>query len=222
VLVGTINGTGGYFYQANGTLYDQSRGINGTTGGTVQTAQNLSIDDTRIWTKTLIVGNTYNVSGHLETNVINRICAGGTNTCTASVSEWTMTLSAEVTLRFQVMSPVSGVQLIGQGGHDYLEAPTAVGPGESNIDRLRVASANPSAGPVAVALELAQPTNVDVAVFDLTGRRLATLSSGAQPAGTRVLTWDGRDLAGHAVVGMCFVRARGEGFTAQQRVLMIR
>jgi len=111
---------------------------------------------------------------------------------------------------------------VGDGGHDFTDTPTAVATAASSLDDLRVTSANPSAGPVALALQLSNASNVDVAVFDVSGRRLATLTSGAQPAGTRALTWDGRDLSGRLVRGMCFVRARGDAFTAQRQVVMLR
>lgn len=221
-LHGTIDGTGGYSYQASGSFFDQSLGIPGSTGGTVQTVQGLSIDDTRVFTMTRYVGDRVNISGHLDTQVLNRICAAGTNTCDASISEWTMTLSATATLRIEQLSSVPGFHLVGDSGHDYMDQPTAVAQGGESFDDLRVTSANPSSGPVSLSLQLSKASPVDVAVFDLAGRRLATLASGTQPTGTRTLTWDGRDLGGRAVRGMCFVRARGDGFTAQRQVVMLR
>ena len=221
-LDGTIDGTGGYSYTARGALRDQLRSIGGTTGGTVQTVQGLSIDDTRVWDQNLLVGDRYDISGHLDTQVFNRICAGGSNTCTPSISEWTMTVAAEASLRIEQLSAVPGFRLVGDGGHDFVATPTAVALQGSSPAGLRVTSANPSTGPVSLALELAEPSSVEVAVFDVAGRRLATLASGAQRAGTQGLTWDGRDLAGRLVHGLCFVRARGDGFTAQSRIVMLR
>jgi hypothetical protein len=220
-LAGTIDGRGGYSYAARGTLRDQSRAISATTGGTVQTVQGLSINDTRVWTMTLAVGDHYDISGHLDTQAFNRICAGGTNECSASISEWTLTVSAVTSLRFQVLSPLPDVHLVGQDGHDYLDTPTAVAPG-TDLDRFKVTSANPASGPVTMALQLAEPSDMDVAVFDVAGRRIATLASGAQPAGTKILKWDGRDVSGRAVRGVCFVRARGRAFSAQSKIVMLR
>ena len=220
-LVGTIDGTGGYSYTARGVLSDQARSIYATTGGTVQTVQGLSINDTRVWTMTLAVGSQYDISGHLDTQAFNRICATGTNTCSASISEWTLTVSAVTSLSIQVLSPVPDVQLVGQDGHNYLDTPTAVAPG-TNLDRFKVTSANPASGPVTMTLQLAEPSDMDVAVFDVAGRHIATLASGVQPAGTQTLRWDGRDVSGRAVRGVCFVRARGNAFMAQSKIVMIR
>lgn len=221
-LAGTIDGTGGYFYQAQGGLCAQSSGINGTTGGGVVTRQGFSIDDTRVWDMTVYVGDRCAIWGHLDTQVLNRICAGGTGTCTPSISEWTMTLSAATTLRVEQLSSVPGFQILGDSGHNYLDQPTGVAMNGASLGDLWVTSANPSPGPVAMALRLEKASRADVAVFDLSGRRLATLASGVQPAGTHSLTWDGRDLAGRAVCGMCFVRARCDGFTAQRQLVMLR
>ena len=222
-LDGTIQGIGGYSYTTYGALRDQLRSIGGTTGGTVQHVEGgMSISDTRTWDQNLLVGDRYDISGHLDTQVFNRICAGGSSDCTPSVTEWTMTLNAASKLSVVQLTSVPGFHLIGDGGHDFVDTPTAVAPGDARGNGLRVTSANPSSGPVDLALQLSKASNLDVAVFDVSGRRLATLTSGAQPAGTRTLTWDGRDLAGRLVRGMCFVRARGEAFTAQRQVVMLR
>ena len=181
----------------------------------------MSISDTRVWDQNLLVGDRYDISGHLDTQVLNRICAGGSSDCTPSVTEWTMTLNAASTLSIVQLTSVPGFHLVGDSGHDFVDTPTAVIAGAS-LDGLRVLSSNPSSGPVDFALQLAKPERVEISVFDVSGRRLATLASGEQRAGTLPLQWDGRDLAGRAVRGMCFVRARGEGFTAQRQVVMLR
>ena len=51
--------------------------------------------------------------------------------------------------------------------------------------------------------------DVDVAVFDLAGRRLQQLDQGFRTAGRHEVQWDGRDASGARVRGgMYFVRAR--------------
>ena len=73
-----------------------------------------------------------------------------------------------------------------------------------------------------MALTLVERRLVDVGVYDLAGRRVATLANGELPAGDNMLTWDGRDAQGGTVRGgMYFVRARGAGLNAVRRVLLL-
>jgi photosystem II stability/assembly factor-like uncharacterized protein len=55
---------------------------------------------------------------------------------------------------------------------------------------------NPSAGAVAVTYRLATVEPAEVAVFDGLGRRVATLASGVQGAGTHRAVWEGAGAAG--------------------------
>ncbi len=52
---------------------------------------------------------------------------------------------------------------------------------------------NPFADAVGLQLSLRAAGPATVAVFDVAGRRVRTLVQGVQPAGARVVTWDGRD-----------------------------
>ncbi len=81
---------------------------------------------------------------------------------------------------------------------------------------------NPSAAAVRVALALSAPAAVDVAVFDLAGRRVATLRSGACAAGTTTLAWDGRDARGARVPpGLYLVRAARDGAAVARRLVRL-
>ncbi|MGH7453351.1 MAG: FlgD immunoglobulin-like domain containing protein, partial [bacterium] len=58
-----------------------------------------------------------------------------------------------------------------------------------------------------IRYELPHNGNVTLAVFDLTGRRVATLASGMQAAGEHVIRWNGRDDSGNrAASGVYFYR----------------
>lgn len=58
---------------------------------------------------------------------------------------------------------------------------------------------NPGHDLVRVRLQLTRPIPVDVAIYDLSGRRLRTLLTGAQPAGERNIEWDRRHDDGRTV-----------------------
>ncbi|MBD3163516.1 MAG: hypothetical protein GF328_15545, partial [Candidatus Latescibacteria bacterium] len=75
-----------------------------------------------------------------------------------------------------------------------------------------------------LVLDLPAGGAVDLAVFDPTGRRVATPATGRFPAGQHVLDWAGTDDAGNALAaGVYFVRAAArDGATATIRVVVAR
>ena len=81
---------------------------------------------------------------------------------------------------------------------------------------------NPSAG--AVRLTATLPAGAaTVAVYDVLGRRVATLLDGVVPAGARELRWDARDASGApAAPGVYLVRADAGGERLSRRVLVTR
>lgn len=80
----------------------------------------------------------------------------------------------------------------------------------------------PARGPVELALRLPRAGYAEVSVHDVSGRRVATLLSGAQPAGTRTLRWERRDASGKRVrAGVYFVRATSDGGSASRRVVLV-
>ena len=58
---------------------------------------------------------------------------------------------------------------------------------------------NPFNPSTAIAFALEQPTRVDLAVYDLAGRRVASLLAGDLGAGTHEVVWDGRNDTGRPV-----------------------
>lgn len=62
-----------------------------------------------------------------------------------------------------------------------------------------------------------------VAVYDLQGRRIATLAQGEQAAGRHSLSWDGRDSSGRQVAaGVYFVRLESSAVTETRKVTLLR
>ncbi len=88
--------------------------------------------------------------------------------------------------------------------------------------------ARPVSGGADLWMALPAPAAVDLSIYDMGGRRLATLASGDQPAGLHPFRWDGRDEQGQPLAsGVYFARARvhelgGERLDAHARVLIVR
>ena len=99
----------------------------------------------------------------------------------------------------------------------------------------------PSAAPTSLAIVAAVPnpfaastairfsipasgaSDASVAVYDLAGRLVRTLTSGPRAAGTHTVTWDGRDSAGRAVAaGVYLTRVNADGKTAVRKLVHLR
>ncbi len=64
---------------------------------------------------------------------------------------------------------------------------------------------------------------VSIAIFDVTGRRVRTLVDGPQPAGQRLVTWDGRDQGGRGVAsGVYFYRMSAGAFTQTRKMVLLK
>ena len=65
--------------------------------------------------------------------------------------------------------------------------------------------------------------SVRLAVYDVAGRRVRDLSSGAKPAGDHAIAWDLRDDSGRQVVaGMYFAKLDVGGRTITRKVATLR
>ena len=87
---------------------------------------------------------------------------------------------------------------------------TGVGPlpiGERGL----AASPNPFTRETAVVYSLDRPARVEVAVFDIAGRRVATLFRGTQGSGDQRVMWNGKTNGFDAPVGVYFVRVVVDG-----------
>ena len=82
---------------------------------------------------------------------------------------------------------------------------------------------NPFRDFVSVQLGVARPSRVELRLFDLQGRAVATLHDGNLGAGVHRVTWDGRSRTGSRVAaGVYFLRmdADGQGWT--RKILRLR
>jgi FtsP/CotA-like multicopper oxidase with cupredoxin domain len=95
----------------------------------------------------------------------------------------------------------------GTGSIDNDDGPTGVPNAAGRASYLGPCAPNPFRGSIALRWGLATAGRIELAVFDVNGRRVRRLAGGEQSAGDRTLTWDGRDDAGHpAGSGLYLVR----------------
>jgi hypothetical protein len=82
---------------------------------------------------------------------------------------------------------------------------------------------NPASPTTALRFELAQDRDLDLSVFSLDGRRVATLVAGHVAAGSHEVTWRGVDDRGAALgAGMYFVRLKSGGAGQTSKILLAR
>jgi flagellar hook assembly protein FlgD len=78
-------------------------------------------------------------------------------------------------------------------------------------------------GSARLCFELAQASQVDVRIFNITGQWVATLASGPLSAGEHRLNWDGRDGDGQDLpAGVYIARLRAARDTAIRKLVIAR
>ena len=103
----------------------------------------------------------------------------------------------------------------------YVDVPSVGAPGLAALGR---AVPNPlrAGGAAAFAFTLPAAGAVELAVYDVNGRRVAPLVGAILPAGTHRATWDGRDAAGARVApGLYFVAGTLAGERRSTRVIVV-
>lgn len=99
--------------------------------------------------------------------------------------------------------------------------------GVPDVPPVEISFARPSPNPAREALTLRyalpREATVRLAIYDITGRRIRGLISGAEPAGPHAVGWDLRDDDGAAVgVGIYFARLEVERRTLIQKLAALR
>ncbi len=80
-----------------------------------------------------------------------------------------------------------------------------------------------SGAETAISFHVARVARVEIAIFDLMGRKVKTLLANETAAGKHVVKWNGRDEAGQAVSsGVYFYKMRAGKFAASQKLLIMR
>lgn len=81
---------------------------------------------------------------------------------------------------------------------------------------------NPASGSATIDYVTSVPGNVDLGVFDLTGRCVRSLERGTLAAGRHATVWNGRDERGaKAPAGVYFLRLRSAGQAESRRILRV-
>jgi hypothetical protein len=82
---------------------------------------------------------------------------------------------------------------------------------------------NPMQSNSAISFALPHSARVEVDIFDLAGKRVASLTRGTYAAGRHMLTWDGKDHAGRSVsAGVYFCQLKAEGNVSTKRLTVLK
>jgi len=134
-------------------------------------------------------------------------------------------------------SPSSGYRLWGMAGHDHERSGcadcavdvVAVEDAPAGVTRVSMAAPwpNPIAGQATFAYAVPIRARVELAVYDVRGRRVATVHRAEEPAGQHVIGWSGRDDQGRPVASGQYVaalRVQGPGVdeTVSRKVTVLR
>ena len=93
----------------------------------------------------------------------------------------------------------------------------------AGVPALLSAAPNPFNPRTRLSFELDRAGQLRIELYDLAGRRVATLLDEARPAGRVEVTWDGRDSSGRGVAsGTYFARATTGGRTATAKLTLVR
>jgi hypothetical protein len=113
-------------------------------------------------------------------------------------------------------SGADGVKLIIEHGRTSIDLV-----GRASID-LSIARPNPFAAETRFTLTLDRAANVELGIYDVTGRLVSTLHRGALPAGTREFGWNGSNADGsRAATGVYFYRAAVRGSTVSRKLVLV-
>ncbi|MDT8325216.1 MAG: FlgD immunoglobulin-like domain containing protein [Bacteroidota bacterium] len=81
---------------------------------------------------------------------------------------------------------------------------------------------NPEASPLQIRLDMAPAADASIRIVDMMGRTVRTIDAGHTPAGTRILSWDGRTDHGRRLPpGLYFAKLMTTHGALTQRILMI-
>ena len=72
-------------------------------------------------------------------------------------------------------------------------------------------------------MNIQKPQDLDLAVYDVQGRKVRSLHTGAISPGWHTLVWDGQDDAGRGQAsGIYFMRAVNEGVVNVQKMMLVK
>ncbi len=127
---------------------------------------------------------------------------------------------------FEVGAPVTDVSF--DPGNWILKnvaevSPTGIEEGDVPAALALGAPTGLAGGGVSLSFSMPAAGHAEVAVFDVAGRRIATLVDRETPAGTHEVTWNGTGAGGEPVAsGVYFARATTDTDSASRKVLLFR
>ncbi len=88
---------------------------------------------------------------------------------------------------------------------------------------LRQNAPNPFAESTTIGIALPERSDVEVSIFDVSGKLVATITRGEREGGEHAFLWDGRDDAGRRVgAGVYFYRLKSGGETLTRKLVLMR
>lgn len=122
-------------------------------------------------------------------------------------------LSSSIDLTLQMFADIGWFQ-----GLLDVDAPVA-----TQARRLEPGIPNPTSGGTLIAWTLERGEHVDLRVYDLVGREVATIASGPMSGGRHALRWDGADANGRKVApGVYRYRLRTPSFSESRTIVVVR
>jgi flagellar hook assembly protein FlgD len=105
----------------------------------------------------------------------------------------------------------------------WFPGPVGVGRDVPARGALQASFPNPTSGASTISYSLPAEENVQLAMYDLTGRVVARLVQGRVPAGSHTVLWDGIDLAGRRVPpGIYQYRLWGSSLDESRYIVIVR
>ena|GEM_PF-1165907 len=149
------------------------------------------------------------------------VLAGGAKICRPRIRDHGPYLARYEALHRSVVGAPPGTGLEAVRVHLESLIAEARGSRVGSGDRLLGFDPNPCRRGTRVHLAIGRPGPVDVAVFDVTGRRVATLLARDLPAGAHEVFWDGSNAAGRAVAPGVYLCRMTRGRTVDMKKLVV-
>jgi hypothetical protein len=147
----------------------------------------------------------------------------------SSISHWDVSALPNLLMEPAISSNLSGsvdltlAHFTDLGWLD--ELPTGVEGGAAPAPGIAILSnyPNPFNPTTSIRYQISPAQNVELAVFDVRGRLVRVLESGATPAGVHESDWDGTDRRGRpAASGIYYVRLAGEHDTMTRKIVLLK
>lgn len=143
----------------------------------------------------------------------------------SSVSHWDISASPDLLMEPALNQGLSsGIDLTRAQFADigWFQGQLAAGPSAQNR-RLEPSFPNPTSGPATIRYALPREERVELTIYDLGGRKVASLVDARMPQGPHSVTWDGTDLRGAAVpAGVYQYRLKSASIEEGRHLVIVR